>query len=50
LLTDEAASYRGLTPQKNFDPRADGSGAWQVALAAPSSGQNVFLTRIQLGF
>jgi phosphate-selective porin OprO/OprP len=30
LLTGEAASYRGLTPQKNFDPHAGDWGAWQV--------------------
>jgi phosphate-selective porin OprO/OprP len=30
LLTGEDASYRALTPQKNFDPRAGGWGAWQL--------------------
>jgi phosphate-selective porin OprO/OprP len=30
LLTGEDASYRALTPQKSFDPRAGAWGAWQV--------------------
>jgi phosphate-selective porin OprO/OprP len=29
-LTGEGASYRALAPEKNFDPRAGGWGAWQL--------------------
>ena len=31
LLTGEAASFRAVTPQRDFDPRAGGWGAWQLA-------------------
>jgi len=30
LLTGEDASFRAIAPQKNFDPRAGGWGAWQL--------------------